>query len=183
MSKRAAALAAVWLAAVLLATAGVTAVLIVAGNRVFGPGVTALSQAQVSRDLAKHRAAQTASPSGPASPPARSSSAPAGPAPKARSFTGGTVFASCAAGLVTLTQRIPAQGYQIEHVSPGPAATASVTFETGTTEQHVTVTCAAGQPRFSSSTEVPGGGDDHGGGRGGRGGGPGGGSSGGNGGP
>jgi uncharacterized membrane protein YgcG len=179
MRSRAALLAAMWLAAVVLATVGVTAVLILVGGHMFGPSVHSISQAQVSQELARHRAAAgRARPApGPATSPVPSPATT--PAATARTYSAGTVFASCSAGLATLTQRIPAQGYQIDEVSAGPAATASVRFSSGQSRLLVTVSCRQGQPVFTSSAVTAGDNDEHHGGRGGGGGGRGGGTSGG----
>ena len=161
MQTRTALIAAIWLAGVVLAAASVTAALVFLGDRVFATSGHVLSQAQVRRALTEH---QSATPPGPTSaapgPSGTPSPAAAATTATAKTFSGGTVFASCSAGQVTLTQRIPAQGFQIDGVSPGPAATASVRFTSGSTEVLVTVTCSAGHPRFTSSVD-----DHHGGGR------------------
>jgi hypothetical protein len=163
MRTRTALIAAIWLAGVVLAAASVTAALVFLGSRVFATSGHALSQAQVRRELAERQSAGPAGPTPAAPGPSRAPSpAAAATTATAKTFSGGTVFASCSAGQVTVTQRIPAQGFEIDGVSPGPAATASVRFTSGSTEVLVTVTCPAGRPRFTSSVD-----DHHGGGHGG----------------
>ena len=79
---------------------------------------------------------------------------------------GGTVFASCSAGQATLTRRIPAQGYQTDGYSRGPATSVWAKFQNGGTEQTVTVTCAGDHPRLVTAPgdEPTGGGGPTGGG-------------------
>jgi hypothetical protein len=173
MRKRTGLLGTIWVAGVLLAGAGVTTALVAAGSGIFGPGVRPLTQAQVRQELAATGsvpASAAGAPGGQAS--AGSPGAAATGAPSARTFSGGTVFASCTAGQVMLMQRIPAQGYEIDGVSPGPGGSAWVRFKSGGTELVVTVTCAGNRPRFATSAEAPGADLEHGGGdRGGNGGG------------
>jgi hypothetical protein len=98
---------------------------------------------------------------------------------------GGTVYASCAAGQVTLKSWIPAQGYQAEDSLAGPGTSARVTFTSASGEITVTATCVSGKPHFATAVDDNhgggaggaggGGGDEHGGRGGGRGGGGGGG--------
>jgi len=81
-------------------------------------------------------------------------SAPGAPRPD------GAIVAQCAGGLVTLVSWSPDPGYRSDDVSRGPAATASVKFKNGGTENVVAVTCHDGEPRADTVA------DDHHGGRG-----------------
>jgi len=157
------------LAGVVLAIIGGAAALSLVGNGVFGPGGKPLTQADVQRALAQPAAAT--SPSQPATAtatPHRHRRAAA--VPGTFTSSAGTVFASCSSGQVTLTGLLPAQGYQTDGYSAGPAGSASVKFKSSAAELTITATCAGGQPHFVSSADNRGGGgaaDDHGGGGGG----------------
>jgi len=163
MSKRAALISALLLAGVAVAVIGATAALGVIGNGAFGPGGKTLTQADVRRALA-----QQSAPASPTQATPRSSvpTSPAGSASEAVSFasSGGTVLASCSSGQVTLSSWIPAQGYQTDGVSRGPARSAWVRFKSSGAEVTVTATCAGGRPHFTAASDDRGGG--HGGGRG-----------------
>jgi hypothetical protein len=182
MRKRVLHAAAIWLAGAALAAIGVTAALSLLGAGVLGGGGVlgagggqVLSQADVQRALAQAPPPASAQPSpGPATTPRGHPSGPSPSrltAPSMFRAAGGTVFASCSAGQATLTSLIPAQGYQTDSDSRGPAASAWVKFQNGGTEQTVTVTCAGDHPRFATPLDGDtggggGGGDDHGGGSG-----------------
>jgi len=58
----------------------------------------------------------------------------------------GSVMATCQSGLAYLLYWSPDQGYQADDVRRGPAAQASLTFETLSTEVNMQVTCHAGVP-------------------------------------
>jgi uncharacterized membrane protein YgcG len=188
MQKRVVIAVTIWLAGAVLAAVGVTVALNVLGDGIFGAGGPVLSQADVQRELAQAPAASAQPGPGRVSPPPRPSSSPrpAAPAPATGSLatSGGTVLASCSAGQVTLTGWFPAQGYQTDGYSRGPAASAWVKFTSGATEQTVSATCAGHHPRFATARDDKGGGggDKHGGGAGDDGGGGSGGSGGGHGG-
>jgi hypothetical protein len=77
------------------------------------------------------------------------------------SSQGGTVVAECQSPGVYLVSWSPAQGYEVDHVTRGPAATAQVTFDSTANSVTMAVTCPAGVP--TASTTV-GGSDDGGGG-------------------
>ena len=157
------------LAGVVLAIIGGAAALSLVGNGVFGPGGKPLTQADVQRALARPAAATSSSQPGTATAtPHRHRPA----VPGTFTSSAGTVFASCSSGQVTLTRLLPAQGYQTDGYSAGPAASASVKFKSSAAELTITATCAGGQPHFVSSADNRGGGgaDDHGGGGGGGGG-------------
>jgi hypothetical protein len=161
MSKRAALISALLLAGVAVAVIGATAALGVIGNGAFGPGGKTLTQADVRRSLAQ----------GTPAPPTQAgprSSPPASPASAAASFasSGGTVLASCSSGQVTLSSWIPAQGYETDGVSRGPARSAWVRFKSSGVEVTVTATCAGGRPHFAAASDDRGGGNGGGGGSG-----------------
>jgi hypothetical protein len=180
MRKRVVIAAAMWLAGALLGAIGVTAALNLLGDGIFGASGQVLSQADVHRDLARQPPAPASS--GQLSPapvtsrsshphPSSSRSPAAAQTAGSLAATGGTVLASCSAGQATLTGWFPAQDYQTDGYSRGPAASAWVKFSSGATEQTVSVTCAGDHPRFTASLDDKGGGGEHGGGGGGRGGG------------
>ena len=168
MSKRAALISALLLAAVAVAVIGATAALGVIGNGAFGPGGKTLTQEDVQRSLAQQ---SPAAPSTQATPRPSARTSPPTPASAAGSFasSGGTVLASCSSGQVTLTSWIPAQGYETDGVSRGPARSAWVKFKSSGTELTVTVSCAGGRPHFAASADERGGGHGGGGGSGGSG--------------
>ena len=88
----------------------------------------------------------------PAGSQARSPAAQAAPAPSPASggslFTsaGGSVIASCQSGLAYLQSWTPTQGYTADDVIRGPAATARIGFQQGTTEYAISVTCNGSNP-------------------------------------
>jgi hypothetical protein len=166
MSRRIAVITAMALAGAVLAVVGAAAALNLLGDGVFGPGGKPLSQADVQRALAQP--APATSSGQPGSAPATSRRHSQGPAPSPASSvlssSGGTVFASCSSGQATLTSRIPAQGYQIDGFSRGPATSAWVKFKSSATELIMTVACVGGHPHLVTSVDNRGGGDHGGGG-------------------
>ena len=183
MRRRAVLIAVAWLSGALLAAAGVTAALNFLVHGILGPRLPALSPAAVSSQLALAKAASSPAPTSVTPSVTPSGSRSARPKPSRGSsqtrqaassegiFTGGAVWATCTAGQVTLTNWSPAPGFAVDHRSPGPGTSASVSFTSGTTEDVVTATCSGGHPRFASAVENNGGGDvDRHGGRGGGGG-------------
>jgi hypothetical protein len=173
MPTRAALTAGAWVSGAVLAASGVAGALIVLGDRAF-PSVHVLSQAQVHSQLtARPTVTVTITPSSrpavdsPAqspmsSPVIRSSiGSPAVTTVPSRHaaavFRGGTVFASCSGEAASLTHRIPAQGYGIDRVWPGPATAAGVEFSSPEQDDLVTITCSAGYPVFTSQQEMTGG--------------------------
>jgi hypothetical protein len=175
MPTRAALTAGAWVSGAVLAVSGVAGALIVLGDRAF-PSVHVLSQAQVHDQLTGRPAVTvTVTPSATSSRPAVDSPAQspmsspvirssiASPAVTtvpsrhaAAVFRGGTVFASCSGDEASLTHRIPAQGYGIDQVWPGPAAAAGVEFSSPEQDDLVTITCSAGSPVFTSQQEMTG---------------------------
>lgn len=100
---------------------------------------------------------------------AAASGSPAAAAPASAGSTvltssGGTVVASCLSTGAFLRSWSPAQGFQVGSSVRGPAATASVQFESATQELTMVVSCATGVPTATTQAEAAGGGDDNGGG-------------------
>jgi hypothetical protein len=78
------------------------------------------------------------------------------------SSQGGTVVAECQSPGVYLVSWSPAQGYEVDHVTRGPAATAQVTFDSTANSVTMAVTCPAGVPTASTTVgDGGGGGVDH----------------------
>jgi hypothetical protein len=93
----------------------------------------------------------------PPSPPAASPTSTAGtPNPGGTVLTskGGQVVASCQPAGAYLLSWSPAQGYQVDYVTRGPAAKAKVSFEAQNVAVTMTITCSAGVPTASTSTYV-----------------------------
>jgi hypothetical protein len=70
------------------------------------------------------------------------------------SSAGGTVTADCSGDTVTLRYWSPAQGYEADHVAPGPAATASIRFRQGGHGHGIRLAfaCTDGAPVQSTNT-------------------------------
>lgn len=113
--------------------------------------------------------AQVASPQTPAPPPAGTSSTPVPPSSRATGTSsptatdrpaqrldspGGYVVAQCRSGGAYLVYWSPAQGYHVDGVVRGPAATVKVTFEGRGREVRMIVTCGPDGPRATVDTEV-----------------------------
>lgn len=167
MNKRAALVAATLLAGLVAAVIGATAALRLIGTGSLGPGGKTLSEADI-RHLIAQRSPAGQGGQAPAVPSgSRTSAAPPtsrSPGPSQRTATnlirsiGGIAYASCSAGVVTMTGLIPAGGYGIDDSSPGPARSAWVRFKSASTEVTVTATCVNGKPHFATSTDDRGGG-------------------------
>jgi eukaryotic-like serine/threonine-protein kinase len=86
--------------------------------------------------------------------------APSGSAPPGTvlASSAGTVVATCQAAGAYLISWSPQQGYEVGDVFRGPAAAASVQFESHADELTMTVSCSDGVP--SATTSTGGGGDD-----------------------
>jgi hypothetical protein len=67
---------------------------------------------------------------------------------------GGEVVAACQAGGAYLLSWSPTQGYGVDFVLRGPAATAKVVFESLNIQVTMLVTCSAGVPTATSSSHV-----------------------------
>jgi hypothetical protein len=136
----------------LLAAAAATAVGLLAtgaiGTGITGTSTAPLSEQQVARALARGTPAPAPSPQ--PTPTARAT--PAGEVTRVLDTPGGTVIARCRAGQATLISWSPAQGYDSEHIRPGPAPTASLTFDGPDTATRVRVTCPAGIPTAHTTT-------------------------------
>ena len=135
----------------LLAAAAATAVGLLAtgaiGTGITGTTATPLSEQQVDRALAH---ATPTAPSPQPTPTAHATTA-AG-VTRALDTPGGTIIARCRAGQATLVSWSPAQGYDSEHIRPGPAPTATLTFDGPDTETRVRVNCPVGIPTAHTTT-------------------------------
>jgi hypothetical protein len=99
------------------------------------------------------------------------STSPAAPSPAAApgqgsggvdrlvSSPGGTAIARCANGQVYLVSWSPEQGYRTDNVARGPAAVASLKFESDANKVFLSVRCAGTEPQGSVTQQA----DDHGG--------------------
>lgn len=88
--------------------------------------------------------------------PGPTDTAPSGSAPAGTvlASSAGTVVATCQAAGAYLISWSPQQGYDVDNVSRGPAATASVHFESLANEVTMTVTCSAGVPSATTRTDT-----------------------------
>ena len=96
----------------------------------------------------------------PAAAPGAGDAGPTGTAPSGSAPDGtvlaspaGTVVATCQAAGAYLISWSPQQGYEVGDVFRGPAATASVQFESRTAEVTMRVSCSAGVPTATTSTD------------------------------
>jgi serine/threonine-protein kinase len=180
MNKRLALVSAIMLVALAVAVVGATEALRLIRGASFGAGGSPISEADVRKSLAAATRTPATSP-GPTTPTPPGSSQSASPHPSKtavgqvphtgrRSFSGNTVLASCTGSQASLKSWFPASGYSVDGASQGPARSVWVKFKSASTEITVTVTCAAGHPRFTRSLDERGGGDGGGGGGHGRGG-------------
>jgi serine/threonine-protein kinase len=101
-------------------------------------------------------ATASAAPTPPATPPEPSPATTTAAPPAAGDGTvltssGGEVVASCQAGGVYLISWSPLQGYEVDSVARGPAATARVTFASNVTLVTMVVSCSAGVPSATST--------------------------------
>jgi serine/threonine-protein kinase len=87
---------------------------------------------------------------------ATTSAAPSGSTPAGTVLASpeGTVVATCQAGGAYLISWSPQQGYEVGDVFRGPAATASVQFESRTSEVTMKVSCTAGVPSATTSGDT-----------------------------
>jgi hypothetical protein len=103
-------------------------------------------------------ATASATPTAPATPPGQGP-ATAAPSPPAAgdgtvlTSSGGEVVASCQAAGAYLISWSPLQGYEVDSVARGPAATARVTFDSNASRVTVTmvVSCSGGVPSATST--------------------------------
>jgi hypothetical protein len=156
---------ALWAAAAVGAVAIASAAIAAA----VGSGPTTLSEDEVTRQLAQAGLGTSSSQS--SSPSSPSSSVDPGPSPAGSgavtagngdmlSTRPGTVVATCSAGKVTLVSWSPNPGYRADDVVRGPAAKASVWFESDSHDDVlVEVSCVDGRPVATETAEK----DDHGG--------------------
>jgi hypothetical protein len=70
------------------------------------------------------------------------------------SSQGGTVVAACESAGAYLITWSPAQGYEVDSFVRGPAAQATVRFETNSTAVTMTITCPNGTPAENTTTST-----------------------------
>ncbi|MCR6487993.1 hypothetical protein M8542_34730 [Amycolatopsis sp. OK19-0408] len=150
MTGRGVLMAAGWLLAA-VATAGVgTVALDVVGAGILGPQNQPLSQDDVARALETVPTGTT--------PPPPITPASTAPAPRGLTVPGGTLVAKCTGDQVELMSWSPDTGFRADDVSRGPAASASLKFKNGGTENVVIVTCRDGEPHAETAADDSGGG-------------------------
>ncbi|WP_122981088.1 serine/threonine-protein kinase [Actinoplanes teichomyceticus] len=87
------------------------------------------------------------SPAAPSSAPVSSAAVPpssAAPEGTRLQSRGGAVHVVCESGNARVIDWEPAEGYEVEHVDPGPGLTASVVFVRGFSRYRMSITCLAG---------------------------------------
>ncbi|MFJ1768387.1 hypothetical protein ACIOD2_49280 [Amycolatopsis sp. NPDC088138] len=156
MRRRVVAIAVGWVLAACATAAVGTVALDAVGAGILGPQNQPLSQDDVARALAEAPSSVSVTPSA-----AATTVSSGAPAPRGLTAPGGTIVAQCEGGLVTLLSWSPDPGYRTDDISRGPAATASIKFKNGGTENEVVVTCHDGKPRADTVAD-----DGHHGGRG-----------------
>lgn len=159
-----------WVAAAIVAVAaGITAVLLVQGGSLTGPGEP-MSDADVAAELQRaqdggeevdegEEGESEESPTESEEPPAELPSGQLTEVPDDAdaqeddgsalfSEDGGTVLARCHDGGAELVWWVAAQGFWVDDVDSGPDDDVEVEFESGGQEVEYTVTCADGQPQL-----------------------------------
>jgi hypothetical protein len=93
----------------------------------------------------------------PSSPPRPQTASPGTSTPDGTVLTsqGGEVVASCGAAGAYLMSLSPQQGYAVSAENRGPAATAQVTFQSGTDTVTMVITCTAGVPTATTQIRQP----------------------------
>lgn len=154
-----------WVAAAFVAlAAGITAVLLVQGGSLTGPGEP-MSDAEVAAELEQAQSGgeedEDGNEEGPSEepsdvPPAELPSGQLNEVPEDAdshaegnsellSDDGGTVLARCESGQAELVWWVPAQGFWVEDVDPGPDDDPEVEFESENQEVEYTITCSGDQ--------------------------------------
>jgi hypothetical protein len=147
-----------WLLGAVSATVGSLYAVDLLGQGLLEQHTKQVSVAMVNAELAQDDSAapsrppassQTPTPSPPVThrPPATHPAVqPSTSAGKILTTGGGNAAASCEPGGAYLLYWSPAQGFEVDDVSRGPAPTASVTFSNSTDGFVLTVTCSSGVP-------------------------------------
>ncbi|GIH75693.1 hypothetical protein [Planobispora longispora] len=126
-----------WLTAAVLTTlAGIWAVSLIGGD-IAGQAVRSMTPEEVERILATASAAPVAAPPSAATPYGAAGNF---------SYAEGSVTAACDADRALLLSWTPAPGYGVDEVERGPAATASVVFESDDRTAVISLVCRAGTP-------------------------------------
>jgi hypothetical protein len=151
MVRRGLIIAAGWVGAVVASTVlGVFSISTLGGAGKSGP----LSQRQVSDRLAHTSPGPDGTPTGAATSPAAS----ANTARRYFTTSGGSLWASCTAGLATLDTVTPRSGYRLDGWERGPASSAWVQFKVDVEHGHgaeyrVTITCQDGVPNMVETAD------------------------------
>jgi hypothetical protein len=156
-----------WFLGAAAATGGSLLAVSVLGQALAPAPSQQLTETAVNRALASEaaEAADTASPRPPVSSsatplaprvkksPAAPSPTPPPPAPQPTALTsiGGTVVAGCQGAGAYLVSWSPAQGYEVDQVVRGPAATANVTFAGLRSLVTMDISCSGGVPTASTT--------------------------------
>ena len=127
------------------------------------PAATATGQAAMptARPAASPSAAPaiaSAAPTAPATPPGQGPATATATPPAAGdgavlTSSGGEVVASCQAAGAYLISWSPLQGYEVDGVARGPAATARVTFASNVSQVTMVVSCSGGVPSATSTRD------------------------------
>jgi len=131
-----------WLLGAATATAGSLLAISLLGQGITGNSGQLLTQDAVNKALASE--ATEASP--PGSPAATANGT-------VLTSSGGEVVASCQAAGVYLISWSPLQGYEVDGVARGPAATARVTFASNVSQVTMVVSCSGGVPSATSTRD------------------------------
>jgi hypothetical protein len=145
------------------AAVGVTAIATFAITAAFGSGGPTLSPEQVANALGTATTTTTTTRPATTAPTVTTTGAVPGGAAGAEVFqtTPGTVAAQCDGSQAVLVSWSPNPGYRVDDVVRGPAAQASVWFESDVADDVlVAATCLDGAPSVTEHPEF----DDHGGG-------------------
>jgi hypothetical protein len=137
-----------WLTVAVAATTAGVAAIDVLEEGITGQNVRALDDEAVHRALARS-GVKAAHPTLTVSP----SPSPTDGVLRNLGTQGGTVTARCLDGQVTILAATPAQGFHTGDIEHGPATSATLTFESDSTEYVATVTCVNGSPSVRSTED------------------------------
>jgi len=120
------------------------------------PAATATGKPAMATPTASPPATASAAPTAQATPPDQgpgtaSASPPAAGDGTVLTSPGGEVVASCQAAGAYLISWSPLQGYEVDGVARGPAATARVTFASNVSRVTMVVSCSGGVPSATST--------------------------------
>jgi hypothetical protein len=121
------------------------------------PAATATGKAVMATPAVSPTAAPATASATPATPPDQGPATASPPATgdgTVLTSPGGEVMASCQAAGAYLISWSPLQGYEVNGVTRGPAATALVTFASNVNQVTMKVSCSAGVPSATSYTRT-----------------------------